>query len=30
MGEVLVAAVMFGTTGTARALGSAGANPLGV
>jgi DME family drug/metabolite transporter len=30
IGEVLVAAVMFGTTGTARALGSAGANPLGV
>jgi DME family drug/metabolite transporter len=30
MGDVLVAAVLFGTTGTARALGSAGANPLGV
>ncbi len=30
MGEVLVAAVMFGTTGTARALGAASANPLGV
>jgi DME family drug/metabolite transporter len=30
MGEVLVAAVMFGTTGTARALGAASASPLGV
>jgi DME family drug/metabolite transporter len=30
MGEVLAAAVLFGTTGTARALGAAGANPLGV
>ena len=30
MGEVLVAAVLFGTTGTARALGAASASPLGV
>ena len=30
LGEVLIAAVLFGTTGTVRALGAAAANPLGV
>jgi DME family drug/metabolite transporter len=30
MAQVLVAATMFGTTGTARALGAASASPLGV